>query len=206
RLRPVPSGSLLHECTSFHPFAQRPHDRRRHGRDRPALRLELEPAAGGFRHRVDPVGDIPRDPGLPDPVAADARRRRRAALSLTGWRAGRVVLGAAWPLHTTVAGLGLGCAGLAAGARLRGQGPELALVFNRYPWGPGGALTLGNVILNTGPALEVRCRTYACRAGWGAAPMVVLADHERAHVLQYMVLGPLFLPVDRKSTRLNSSH
>lgn len=106
-----------------------------------------------------------------------------------------VVLGAAWTLPNTLAGLVLGCAGLAAGARVRWQGPELALVFNRYPWGPGGALTLGNVILNTGPALEVRCRTYACRAGWGAAPMVVLADHERAHVLQYMVLGPLFLPV-----------
>lgn len=105
------------------------------------------------------------------------------------------MLGAAWTLPNTLVGLLLGCAGLAGGARVRWQPGELALVFNAYPWGPGGALTLGNVILNTGPALEVPCRTYACRAGLDAAPPVLLADHERAHVLQYMVLGPLFLPL-----------
>ena len=26
-------------------------------------------------------------------------------------------------------------------------------------------------------------------------PPILLADHERAHVFQYMVLGPLFLPM-----------
>ena len=56
-------------------------------------------------------------------------------------------------------------------------------------------MTLGNVILNTGPSLEVPCRTYACRAGLATEPPVLLADHEYAHVLQYLVLGPLFLPV-----------
>src|SRR5690606_34123305 len=72
---------------------------------------------------------------------------------------------------------------------------ELAIVFHRYPWGPGGALTLGNTMLQTGEHLEGRCRTYAHRAGTCEEPEVVLADHERAHVFQYMVLGPLFLPL-----------
>src|SRR5699024_6282775 len=84
--------------------------------------------------------------------------------------------------------------GLLAGARARWQPGELALVFNRYPWGPGGALTLGNVILNTGPVLEVPCRTYACRAGLGPEPPVLLADHAYAAVPQYLVVGPSFLP------------
>src|SRR3546814_17581046 len=37
--------------------------------------------------------------------------------------------------------------------------------------------------------------TYAHNAGHGDEPPIVLADHERAHVYQYMVLGPLFLPL-----------
>ena len=37
--------------------------------------------------------------------------------------------------------------------------------------------------------------TYAHRAGHGDEPEIMLADHERAHVYQYMVLGPLFLPL-----------
>jgi hypothetical protein len=37
--------------------------------------------------------------------------------------------------------------------------------------------------------------TYAHRAGQGDEASIVLADHERAHVFQYMVLGPLFLPL-----------
>ncbi len=71
----------------------------------------------------------------------------------------------------------------------------MAVVFQRIPWGPGGALTLGNVILHTGDSLDCACRTYAHNAGHGDEAAIVLVDHERAHVLQYMVLGPLFLPV-----------
>lgn len=112
-----------------------------------------------------------------------------------GRRAILLALGAAWTLPNTAVGLLLGALGMVGGARARWQPVELAVVFNRYPWGPGGALTLGNVILNTGPALQVACLTYACRAGLASTPPVVLADHERAHVLQYMVLGPLFLPL-----------
>lgn len=62
------------------------------------------------------------------------------------------------------------------------------------PWFGAGALTLGNVILHTGGSLDVTCATYAHRAGRAIEPRVSLAAHERAHVYQAMVLGPLFLP------------
>jgi hypothetical protein len=85
--------------------------------------------------------------------------------------------------------------GLALGARAHWRGSELALVFRRMPWFRSGALTLGNVILHTGDSLDVGCPTYAHRAGLAVEPCVSLACHERAHVYQYMVLGPLFLPL-----------
>lgn len=112
------------------------------------------------------------------------------------WR--RCVLlaaGVAWTSPNTLLGLLLGVAGLPFGARPRWRRAEWALVFQRWPWGPGGALTLGNVIVHTGDSLDASCRTYAHRAGRCEQPKVRLADHERAHVLQYMVLGPLFLPL-----------
>lgn len=101
----------------------------------------------------------------------------------------------AWTLPNTVLGLVVGFASLAAGGRATVSRRDFAIRFDRVPWGPGGALTLGNVILHTGPTLDCPCRTYAHRAGLRDEPEIVLADHERAHVLQYMVLGPLFLPL-----------
>lgn len=105
------------------------------------------------------------------------------------------VLGALWALPVSVLGLALGAAGMAAGAQARFSGRDLALVFRRFPWGPGGALTLGNVILHTGESMDRRCNTYAHDAGHALEPQIVLADHERAHVYQYMALGVLFLPL-----------
>ena len=105
------------------------------------------------------------------------------------------VLGAAWTLPNTVAGLLVGAAGLPFGAHVHWRARERSLVFHRWPWGPGGAMTLGNVIVHTGDSLDSPCVTYAHRAGHGDEPAIQLADHERAHVYQYMVLGPLFLPV-----------
>ena len=105
------------------------------------------------------------------------------------------VAGAIWTLPNTAVGLLLGAAGLASGARLRVNRRERALVFHRWPWGPGGAMTLGNVIVHTGDSLDTSCTTYAHRAGHGEEPSILLGDHERAHVYQYMVLGPLFLPL-----------
>ena len=106
-----------------------------------------------------------------------------------------IALGALWTLPNTLVGLALGAAGLAFGAHMHWRQRELALVFHRWPWGPGGAITFGNVILHTGDSLDSPCVTYAHRAGHGEEPAIVLADHERAHVYQYLALGPLFLPL-----------
>lgn len=110
-------------------------------------------------------------------------------------RIAAVVLGVAWTSPNTVMGLVLGIAGWFFGARVRWRPEDFALVFHHWRWGPGGALTLGNVILHTGDDLDVSCSTYAHRSGLCDDPPVRLADHERAHVYQYMVLGPLFLPL-----------
>jgi hypothetical protein len=108
---------------------------------------------------------------------------------------GLIALGMLWTLPNSVAGLLVGVIGLAFGARMRWQRHELALVIRRWPWGRGGALTLGNVIVLTGERLDTPGLTYAHRAGRCIEPPVSLADHERAHVYQYMLLGPLFLPL-----------
>ncbi len=104
-------------------------------------------------------------------------------------------LGIAWASPYTLLGLLAGTVGLALGGNALLRSKDMAIVFHRIPWGPGGALTLGNVILHTGDSLDCACVTYAHGAGLGDEPAIVLADHERAHVLQYMALGPLFLPL-----------
>ena len=75
-----------------------------------------------------------------------------------------ILLGALWTLPNTVAGLLAGVAGMVFGAHAHWRERELALVFHGWPWGPGGALTLGNVILHTGNTLDGACHTYAHRA------------------------------------------
>lgn len=102
-------------------------------------------------------------------------------------------LGGAWASPMSLAGLIAGLPALPFGARMAIS--DAALVFHRYPWGPGGALTLGNVILHTGRSLDERALSYACAARGSQDQPLRLGDHERAHVLQYLVLGPLFLPV-----------
>lgn len=117
----------------------------------------------------------------------------------------------------TLVGLVLGAIGLLLGSRLRIE--HNALVFHRYPFGPGGALVLGNVILNTLPTLDVRVPTYAVRAGIDelfadehsgdaeyAHGLVWLADHERAHTYQYEALGVLFLPLYLLSGGVSASN
>jgi hypothetical protein len=124
-------------------------------------------------------------------VAADAGGR---GLNQT-LRLALHVLGMLWTAPNTALGLVAGSIGIAFGAHAHLRTRDLALVFHRIPWGPGGALTLGNVILHTGDTLDSPCVTYAHRAGHGEEAPIVLVDHERAHVLQYMALGPLFLPL-----------
>jgi hypothetical protein len=103
--------------------------------------------------------------------------------------------GMAWTAPNTALGLVAGAIAMLAGARPRLRREDLALVFHRVAWGPGGALTLGNVILHTGTDLSTRCQTYARADGRADDPPIAMNDHERAHVLQYMALGPLFLPL-----------
>jgi hypothetical protein len=102
------------------------------------------------------------------------------------------VLGAAWTLPNTLAGLAAGLVALASGAKA--EVADSALVFHGVRFGPGGALTLGQVILHTGDTLEGNALTYWCKQH-GGSDCVRLGDHERAHVYQYLALGPLFLPL-----------
>lgn len=104
-------------------------------------------------------------------------------------------LGGVWTLPNTAIGLILGSAGLPFGAHMHLSTRECALVFHGWPWGPGGAITFGNVIVHTGNSLDSPCLTYATRAGHAQEAHIRLGDHERAHVFQYMVLGVLFLPL-----------
>jgi len=106
-----------------------------------------------------------------------------------------LVLGALWTLPNTLIGLCAGLLGSAGGARAYWSGRECALVFRRWPWGPGGAITFGMVILHTGEDMDGLCLPYEHRAGRCQHPRVRLGDHERAHVFQYLLLGPLFLPL-----------
>jgi hypothetical protein len=110
-------------------------------------------------------------------------------------RIAAAIVGAVWTSPVTALGLLAGLLATPFGARPRWRGDDLALVFHHWPWGPGGAMTLGNVILHTGDDLDSPCRTYAHDAGHREEPPIRLADHERAHVYQYMVLGLLFLPL-----------
>ena len=121
--------------------------------------------------------------------------RECTALVSRGSRRCLIVLGMCWTSPNTLLGLLVGFTGLVSGARMHWQRRELAVVVRRWPWGAGGALTLGNVVLHTGEQLDSLCLTYAHRAGLGIEAPVSLAAHERAHVYQYMVLGPLFLPL-----------
>jgi hypothetical protein len=118
-----------------------------------------------------------------------ASARSRVALRIAQ------ALGALWTSPNTAMGLVAGVAGIAFGAHAHWNARECALVFHRWPWGPGGAMTLGNTILHTGDTLDSDCVTYAHRAGRAQEPTITIADHERAHVYQYMALGPLFLPL-----------
>ena len=107
-------------------------------------------------------------------------------------RAAGVTVGVIWASPISAVGVGIGLLAVVGGARVRWS--DAALVFQHVPFGPGGALTLGNVILHTGGSLDVQALTYHC-ASHGGNDRVRLGDHERAHVYQYWLLGPLFLPL-----------
>ena len=64
-----------------------------------------------------------------------------------------------------------------------------ALVFSRFPFGPGGAITFGNVILNTAKDLDAVVTTYQCRTDGNRNDCIHIGNHERAHVYQQMAVG-----------------
>ncbi len=117
--------------------------------------------------------------------------KARSAIALAGLAAG-----ALWTLPNTFIGLVVGLAGCAAGSRVRWRADAFAIEFFRWPWGPGGAITFGNCIVHSGETLDAPCGMYGPVEGCGAdAVEPRFVDHERAHVFQYMLLGPLFLPI-----------
>ena len=104
-----------------------------------------------------------------------------------------IALGTVWTLPNTLLGLLAGFVLLPFGARLHFA--EGALAFKRVPR-THGALVLGCVILHGGEDLDIICRTYAARCGEASPDQRVrIGDHERAHVYQYLLFGPLFLPL-----------
>ncbi|MGH8211727.1 MAG: hypothetical protein ACREPP_00690 [Rhodanobacteraceae bacterium] len=104
-----------------------------------------------------------------------------------------MALGMLWTLPNTLLGLVAGFALLPFGARLRFA--EGALAFKQVPRARG-ALVLGCVILHGGEHLDAICPTYAARCGTVPPNQRVrIGDHERAHVHQYLLFGPLFLPL-----------
>ncbi|GAB4184878.1 MAG: hypothetical protein Tsb002_08240 [Wenzhouxiangellaceae bacterium] len=118
------------------------------------------------------------------------------------------IAGKVFALPNTVLGGIIGLAGIPFGATVTFG--DNAIVFNNFPFGPGGALTLGNVILSTGPTLNQIVPTYAASEAYsrsGKQPLdselVGLGTHERAHTLQAQRLGPFFLPVYFISGALN---
>lgn len=107
-------------------------------------------------------------------------------------------LGMLWAMPVSLAGFLLGACLLPWGARLQRRGPMW--VFTRLPFGPKGALALGQVVLSTLPSLDVRVPSYRARQASAhvlglAHERVHLGRHELAHLRQYLVLGPAFLPL-----------
>ncbi len=106
-----------------------------------------------------------------------------------------MTLGVLWALPNSALGFVAGLLAMPFGARPKFSSRDLALVFHGFPLGPGGAMTLGNIMLSTHSDMDTLCTTYAHRAKWCVQPKTRIGDHERAHVFQYLVLGPFFLPV-----------
>jgi len=101
--------------------------------------------------------------------------------------------GVLWALPMSFIGLTVGLLTMLLGSRLRYS--DHALVFSRFPFGPGGAIIFGNVILNTAKDLDAVVTTYQCRADGNRNDCIRIGNHERAHVYQYMTLGIFFLPI-----------
>lgn len=111
----------------------------------------------------------------------------------TPMRFALIALGMIWTLPNTLPGLIAGMACCVVGARA--YFAEGALAFKRIPRARG-AMVLGCVILHGGENLDAIVPTYAAHCGdIPGTECVRIGDHERAHVYQYLLFGPLFLPL-----------
>ena len=109
-------------------------------------------------------------------------------------------LGALWALPMTLPMLVAGLAAVPFGARLSLRGPMLTVTG--FPFGPWGALAIGQVVITRMPSLDTRVPSYRARAARRSGEDVLwknervhLARHELAHVRQSLAFGPLFLPL-----------
>lgn len=116
-----------------------------------------------------------------------------------------MLLGSLWALPLTVPMLAVALAALPLGARIAVRGPMV--VVTRFPFGPMGALAIGQVVLSRLPTLDVRVPSYRAREAarpsadersaeaFSVGERVHLGRHELAHVRQSLALGPLFPPL-----------
>ena len=98
------------------------------------------------------------------------------------------LLGKFWTVPNTLLGLLAGLPMLLVGARI--SLGDNAVRFQNLPIGRG-ALTLGNVVLYSRDCTPDMTITGM----YGDHRCLRIGRHERAHTLQYQLLGPLFLPV-----------
>lgn len=99
------------------------------------------------------------------------------------------VIGKIWALPNTLIGLAIGIASLPFGGEIHFD--NNAIQFTNVPFGPGGALTLGNVQLFTNGMDPSSSDSQRYDGGPGAVPVGL---HEQAHTYQNQLLGPFFLP------------
>ena len=101
------------------------------------------------------------------------------------------IAGKIWTSPNTLLGIGIGFLGLPAGSRMcRGENAIHFLAHPILSFFPARAVTFGNCVLyrkDAHPDLEVTRHD-----GNG---LQRIADHERAHTIQYEYWGPFFLPV-----------
>jgi hypothetical protein len=113
-----------------------------------------------------------------------------------------MLLGSLWALPLSAPMLAVGLLAIPFGARVSVVGPMV--VVTRFPFGPMGALAIGQIVLSRLPSLDIRVPSYRAReAAWrsrhgrsdaatDAGERVHVGRHELAHVRQSLALGPLF--------------
>lgn len=126
------------------------------------------------------------------PSAAQLEASQLQAIGITASESAQAavdLVGKAWAAPDTTVGLLAGLASLPFGGHISGVANN-AIQFTNVPWGPGGAITIGNVQLYNGVLPTQNQNGYD-----GAGPPEPYGSHEEGHTYQYQTLGPLFTPV-----------